>query len=91
MDKLHKTQSESQVEIRSDIAAEADPLVVRYLEHVRVERRLAARTVTLYELDLIKLAEYAKTASINLVNVQTSHIRRWCRCIQVAEAGAALR
>jgi integrase/recombinase XerC len=77
MDKLHKTQSETQVEIPSEIAAEADPLVVRYLEHVRVERRLAARTVTLYELDLIKLAEYAKTASINLVNVQTSHIRRW--------------
>jgi integrase/recombinase XerC len=61
-------------------AAEAtalEPLVIRYLEHVRVERRLAARTVTLYELDLIRLADYAKTASVDLLKVQTSHIRRW--------------
>jgi integrase/recombinase XerC len=57
--------------------AELEPLVIRYLEHVRVERRLAARTVTLYELDLIKLAEYAKSASVELLQVQTSHIRRW--------------
>ena len=50
MDSLPKIQPEK--------GAETDPLVARYLEHVRVERRLAARTVTLYELDLIKLAEY---------------------------------
>ena len=56
---------------------ETDPLVLRYLEHVRVERRLAARTVALYELDLIKLADYAKSASVELRNVQTNHIRRW--------------
>jgi integrase/recombinase XerC len=54
-----------------------DPLMTRYLEHVRVERRLAARTVTLYALDLTKLADYAKAASVELVSVQTSHIRRW--------------
>ena len=34
-----------------------DPRVVRYLEHVRVEKRLAARTLTLYTLDLEKLAQ----------------------------------
>jgi integrase/recombinase XerC len=77
MGKLAKIQPEELSEVKADMAAETDPLVMRYLEHVRVERRLAVRTVTLYELDLIKLAEYAKTASINLVNVQTSHIRRW--------------
>ena len=32
-----------------------DPHVLRYLEHVRVEKRLAARTLTLYTLDLEKL------------------------------------
>ena len=69
--------SKIQLEVQPDMRAEADPLVVRYLEHVRVERRLAARTVTLYELDLIKLAEYAKSASVELLGVQTSHIRRW--------------
>ena len=77
MDKLPKSQTKDQPAVQSDIAAEADPLVIRYLEHVRVERRLAARTVTLYELDLIKLAEYAKSASVELLKVQTSHIRRW--------------
>ena len=73
MDKLAKNQSA----IQPDIGADADPLVVRYLEHVRVERRLAARTVTLYALDLIKLADYARSASVELLKVQTSHIRRW--------------
>ena len=42
-----------------------------------MERRLAARTVMLYELDLIKLAEYAESTSVELLSVQTSHIRRW--------------
>jgi integrase/recombinase XerC len=73
MDKL----PEIQPAIPPDLEAEADPLIIRYLEHVRVERRLAARTVTLYELDLIKLADYAKSASVELLKVQTSHIRRW--------------
>ena len=75
--KLPRSQSETQSEIQSETLTVADPLVIRYLEHVRVERRLASRTVTLYELDLIKLAEYAKSASVELLNVQTSHIRRW--------------
>jgi integrase/recombinase XerC len=73
MDKLPKVR----IEIQPDMGTEADPLVVRYLEHVRVERRLATRTVTLYELDLIKLADYAKSAPVDLLGVQTSHIRRW--------------
>jgi integrase/recombinase XerC len=60
-----------------EVTAIIDPLVARYLVHVRVERRLAARTVTLYELDLIKLADYAKSASVELLKVQTNHIRRW--------------
>ena len=77
MDKLAKIQIEIQPDIRSRTRIETDLLVSRYLEHVRVERRLAARTVTLYELDLIKLAEYAKSAPIELLKVQTSHIRRW--------------
>ncbi len=73
MDVLPETQST----VQPDIGAETDPLVARYLEHVRVERRLAARTVTLYALDLIKLADYAKSVSVELLKVQTSHIRRW--------------
>jgi integrase/recombinase XerC len=52
-------------------------LVERYLEHVRVEKRLAARTVELYSLDLQKLTENAATAGVELTRVQNAHIRRW--------------
>ena len=54
-----------------------DPLVQRYLDHVRFEKRLAERTVALYTLDLEKLASQAAQAGVDLVAVQPSHIRRW--------------
>ncbi len=53
------------------------PLVERYLEHVRVEKRLAARTVELYRLDLVRLTEAALAAGVALPEVQNHHIRRW--------------
>jgi integrase/recombinase XerC len=52
-------------------------LVDRYLEHVRVEKRLAQRTVELYSLDLQKLADNAKQAGVELTRVHNAHIRRW--------------
>jgi integrase/recombinase XerC len=52
-------------------------LVERYLEFVRVEKRLASRTVELYSLDLGKLAAFAEKVPINLLQVQNHHIRRW--------------
>ncbi|MBB1076266.1 tyrosine recombinase XerC [Rhodoferax sp. 4810] len=54
-----------------------EPLVQRYLDHVRFEKRLAERTVALYTLDLDKLANNAALAGVDLQQVQTSHIRRW--------------
>ncbi len=54
-----------------------DTLVERYLEHVRVEKRLAQRTVELYCLDLQKLTVYAAQAGVELLQVQNNHIRRW--------------
>ena len=53
------------------------PLVQRYLEHVRFEKRLAARTVELYTLDLGKLQSLAAQADVALEQVQNHHIRRW--------------
>jgi integrase/recombinase XerC len=52
-------------------------LVERYLEHVRVEKRLALRTVELYALDLRKLADFAAQARVPLLQVQGAHVRRW--------------
>jgi len=54
-----------------------DGLVERYLEHVRVEKRLAARTVELYALDLQKLSQQAALAAVPLTQVQNTHVRRW--------------
>jgi integrase/recombinase XerC len=52
-------------------------LVERYLEHVRVEKRLAKRSVELYALDLARLQQQATLAQVELVKVQASHVRRW--------------
>jgi integrase/recombinase XerC len=52
-------------------------LIARYLAHVRVEKRLAERTATLYALDLGKLAAFAAPAGVALTAVQNHHVRRW--------------
>ncbi len=52
-------------------------LIERYLEHVRVEKRLAQRTVALYTEDLAKLQANAQQTPVALLQVHNSHIRRW--------------
>jgi len=53
------------------------PLVQQYLDHVRVEKRLAPRTLILYGLDLQKLCHFAGQAGVDLLEVRNVHIRRW--------------
>ena len=57
--------------------ADDEGLVERYLEHVRVEKKLAQRTVELYALDLEKLQHFASQVGVELLRVQTAHVRRW--------------
>ena len=52
-------------------------LTERYLEHARVQKRLAPRTVALYSEDLHKLMTAAAQAGIALTAVQNHHVRRW--------------
>ena len=53
-------------------------LVVRYLSHVRFEKRLSDRTVALYGEDLNKLSDLAGQAGLaTLALVDTPHLRRW--------------
>lgn len=59
------------------MTADDSALVEKYLEFVRVEKRLAARTVELYSLDLGRLSEQATRAGVALRNVRNHHIRRW--------------
>jgi integrase/recombinase XerC len=51
-------------------------LAERYLEHVRVHKRLAQRTVELYFEDLKKLSRFAVSQELNLCQLQSTHIRQ---------------
>jgi integrase/recombinase XerC len=59
------------------VTADDTALVEKYLEYVRVEKRLATRTVELYALDLGKLGANATQAQVALREVKNHHIRRW--------------
>jgi integrase/recombinase XerC len=59
------------------VSAADQALIERYLTHVHTEKRLAERTVTLYRLDLEKLAAQAAAAGVALTAVQPHHVRRW--------------
>jgi integrase/recombinase XerC len=58
-------------------AAPLSEEVLRYLRHLEVERRLAARTLVLYRDALRRLSVAAAAAGIDLKTVQTHHVRRW--------------
>lgn len=64
-------------------------LVQAYLNHVKVEKRLADRTVVLYTLDLQRLTAHAAEARVGLKEVQNAHIRRWIA--QMHSAGRSAR
>ncbi len=51
--------------------------LLRYLQHLEVERRLAVRTLVLYREALQRLSAAAAAAGIELQAVQTHHVRRW--------------
>jgi integrase/recombinase XerC len=59
-----------------DVALQ-DPELQRYLQHLKVERRLAARTLALYGDALRRLEAGAREADIALRDVQPHHVRRW--------------
>ncbi|WP_420813590.1 tyrosine recombinase XerC [Lampropedia aestuarii] len=50
--------------------------MVAYLQHVEVEKRLAARTVTLYTEDMRKLQRAATEAKQDVLQLQAFHIRK---------------
>ena len=69
--------------------AQLPDLVHSYLEHVRVQKRLAHRTHTLYALDLIKLQDFARVINQELLALQPMHIRRFAA--QMHSAGRSAR
>jgi integrase/recombinase XerC len=53
----------------------AHPWVQRYLDHVRFEKRLAQRTLELYQLDLIKLERSLLKLGVGFEQLQSQHVR----------------
>ena len=49
----------------------------RHLLHLQVERRLAARSLTIYRAALQRLEAFARLGGLGLRAVQTHHVRRW--------------
>jgi integrase/recombinase XerC len=72
-----KQQNAKADEQYAPVAANQHAAVAQYLEHCRVQKRLAARTLTLYALDLDKLQHLAQQAAVDLLDVAPHHIRRW--------------
>ena len=57
------------------LALDAD--LARHLDYLRVERRLAARTLALYGEAFSRLQRFASAASVPLRAAQVHHVRRW--------------
>jgi integrase/recombinase XerC len=61
-------------------AAEATPIdadVAAHLEHLRVERRLAPRTLAIYADALARLQRFAAATPVALRDARPEHARRW--------------
>ncbi|MBQ9578865.1 MAG: site-specific integrase, partial [Ottowia sp.] len=54
-------------------------LVQRYLDYVRHEKRLAARSCTLYAQSLHTLLEWLAARRLRLAGVRDEHVRAWVR------------
>jgi integrase/recombinase XerC len=59
------------------MATGLDGALQRYLEHLRVERRLAPRSVQMVHDALLRLQYSAAEAGVELRHVQPAHVRRW--------------
>jgi len=53
------------------------PQLQRYIEHLRVERRLAPRSVQMVHDALLRLQQSAAEMGVALREVQPHHVRRW--------------
>jgi integrase/recombinase XerC len=53
----------------------------RHLEHLRVERRLAERTLAMYRDAFVRLQRQAAATGVALRDVQPYHVRRWAAAL----------
>jgi integrase/recombinase XerC len=58
------------------------PDIERFLEHLRVERRLAARTLALYRASLTRLHQAAQAQGVVLEQAAPHHLRGWMTALR---------
>ena len=63
--------------VGAGVGAEKDADIARYVQHLTVERRVAARTLVLYRQALATLCASAAQDGLPLREAQAHHIRRW--------------
>ncbi len=64
------------------------PELDRFVRHLTVERRLAARTLAMYTEALLRLQALAAADAVALPQAQHHHIRRWTAVLREAGLGA---
>jgi integrase/recombinase XerC len=62
--------------------------IERYLQHLAVERHLAARTLALYRAALAHLQAAAAADGVDLREAQPHHVRRWLAALRARKLGA---
>jgi integrase/recombinase XerC len=74
----------------ADSAAPLGEHLLAYLAHVRVQRRLAQRSLVIYEAALLRLQGLAQQGGVDLLTLQPQQARRWAARLH-GEAGLGPR
>ena len=64
-----------------------DPRLQRFVDHLRVERRLASRTVAMYVDALRRLDDFARADGLELQRAEPHHVRGWVAQLRNAGLG----
>jgi integrase/recombinase XerC len=68
--------------------APLDPDLDAHLQHLRVERRLAERTLAMYREAFVRLQRFAAGSEVALRTVQPHQVRRWAGALHQQGLGA---
>jgi integrase/recombinase XerC len=69
--------SEASLTPRPGLNPQLGAELLRYIEHLSVERRLAPRSVIMVRDALRRLQGFAASAQVPMLEVQPQHVRRW--------------
>ncbi len=65
-----------------------DPDIAHHVEHLRVQRRVAERTLVIYRDAFMRLQAFAAASALGLRDVQPQHVRRWAAQLHAQGLGS---